>query len=97
TAAEFEDSKGGIFLWVKLPDVVDTQKLAPAALASGIAINPGPDWSTDKAYSRSRLRICFAHPTHEQIREGIAGLAEVCRRGVGVPERIAHVERRAQA
>ena len=27
TAAEFDDPKGGIFLWVKLPDVVDTQKL----------------------------------------------------------------------
>src|SRR6201747_389812 len=25
TAAEFDDPKGGIFLWVKLPDVVDTQ------------------------------------------------------------------------
>ena len=34
TAAEFEDPKGGIFLWVKLPDVVDTQKLAQASLAS---------------------------------------------------------------
>ena len=29
TAAEFEDPKGGIFLWVKLPDNVDTLKLAP--------------------------------------------------------------------
>ena len=27
TAAEFEDPKGGIFLWVKLPDIVDTLKL----------------------------------------------------------------------
>src|SRR4029077_14101895 len=27
TAAEFDDPKGGIFLWVKLPDVVDTMKL----------------------------------------------------------------------
>src|SRR6202000_1565555 len=27
TAAEFEDPKGGIFLWVKLPDNVDTLKL----------------------------------------------------------------------
>jgi 2-aminoadipate transaminase len=97
TAAEFEDSKGGIFLWVKLPDVVDTQKLAQAALSAGVAINPGPDWSTDKAYSRSRLRICFASPTHEAIREGIATLAEVCRREFGVPERIANVERRVRA
>src|SRR6478672_9140973 len=54
TAAEFEEPKGGIFLWVKLPDVVDTQKLAQAALAAGVAINPGPEWSTHKAYSGSR-------------------------------------------
>src|SRR4030088_1454270 len=35
TTAEFDDPAGGIFLWVKLPDVVDTQKLAPAGLAAG--------------------------------------------------------------
>ena len=46
TAAEFDEPKGGIFLWVKLPDAVDTPKLAQAALAAGVAINPGPDWST---------------------------------------------------
>ena len=80
TAAEFEDPKGGIFLWVKLPDNVDTMKLYQAALAAGVAINPGPEWSTDKAYGSSRLRLCFASPTHEQIREGVAALAEVCRR-----------------
>ena len=97
TAAEFEDPKGGIFLWVKLPDVVDTQKLAQASLASGVAINPGPEWSTDKGYSRSRMRLCFASPSHDGIREGVAVLAEVCRREFGVPERIANVERRAQA
>jgi 2-aminoadipate transaminase len=97
TAAEFEDPKGGIFLWVKLPDVVDTLKLAQASLASGVAINPGPEWSTDKDYGKSRMRLCFASPTHDAIREGVAVLAEVCRREFGVPERIANVERRAQA
>ncbi len=96
TAAEFEDPKGGIFLWVKLPDNVDTLKLYQAALAAGVAINPGPEWSTDKAYAASRLRLCFASPSHQQIREGIAMLAEVCRRDFGVPARIANVERRAR-
>ena len=48
TAAEFDDPKGGIFLWVKLPDVVDTMKLYQAGLAAGVAINPGPEWTTDK-------------------------------------------------
>jgi 2-aminoadipate transaminase len=95
TAAEFDEPKGGIFLWVKLPEAVDTHKLAQAALASGIAINPGPEWSTDRAYGKSRLRLCFAHPSHASIRQGIAALAEVCRREFGVPARIANVEQRA--
>ena len=93
TSAEFEPPKGGIFLWVKLPDNVDTLKLYQAALAAGVAINPGGEWSTDKAHAGSRLRLCFASPTHEQIREGIAVLAEVCRKEFGIPARSANVER----
>ena len=93
TAAEFDDPKGGIYLWVKLPDEVDSLRLAQAALAGGIAINPGPDWTTDKAHGRSRMRLCFAHPSHQAIREGVAALAEVCRREFGVPARIANVAR----
>src|SRR6202042_795243 len=95
TSAEFEDPKGGIFLWVKLPDNVDTLKLYQAALAAGVAINPGPEWSTNKGYAGSRLRLCFASPSHDQIREGIAVLAEVCRKEFGVPARSANVEKRA--
>jgi 2-aminoadipate transaminase len=96
TSAEFEDPKGGIFLWVKLPDNVDTLKLYQAALAAGVAINPGPEWSTDKAYAGSRLRLCFASPSHEEIREGVAVLADVCRREFGVPERSGNVEKQAR-
>jgi 2-aminoadipate transaminase len=97
TSAEFEDPKGGIFLWVKLPDNVDTLKLYQAALAAGVAINPGPEWATDKAYSKSRMRLCFASPSAETIRQGVAVLADVCRREFGVPARIANVEQRARA
>ena len=93
TAAEFDDPKGGIFLWVKLPDNVDIRKLAQAALAAGVSINPGPEWSTNAARSNCRMRLCFAHPSTETIREGIAVLAEVCRREFGVPARSANVER----
>jgi 2-aminoadipate transaminase len=97
TTAEFDDPPGGIFLWIKLPDVVDTQKLAAAALAAGVAINPGPEWSTDKAYAKSRLRLCFASPSAEEIRHGVATLADVCRREFGVPARIANVQQRGGA
>jgi 2-aminoadipate transaminase len=93
TAAEFEPPKGGIFLWVKLPDNVDTQKLYQPALKAGVAINPGPDWSTDASYSRSRMRLCFGSPSHDEIRNGIATLAEICHREFGVPARISNVAR----
>ena len=91
TAAEFEAPKGGIFLWLKLPDNVDTLKLYQSALAAGVAINPGPEWSTNAAHSKSRLRLCFANPSAELMREGVAVLADVCRREFGVPVRIANV------
>jgi 2-aminoadipate transaminase len=95
TSAEFDDPKGGIFLWVKLPDNVDTLKLYQPALKAGVAINPGPEWSVNKPHGKSRMRLCFASPTHDEIRQGVAALAEVCRREFGVPTRSANVERAA--
>jgi 2-aminoadipate transaminase len=84
-SVEFEDPEGGIFLWIKLPDEVDAMKLYQPALAAGVAINPGPEWSVNKGHSRSRMRLCFASPSHEEINQGVAALAEVCRREFGVP------------
>ena len=85
SAAAFDDPKGGIFLWVKLPDGVDASKLYQPALAAGVVINPGPEWSVNKAHARNRMRLCFASLSHEEIHQGIAALAEVCRREFGVP------------
>ncbi|HTE79675.1 MAG TPA: PLP-dependent aminotransferase family protein [Reyranella sp.] len=93
TAAEFGDPPGGIYLWIKLPDNVDTVKLGHAALAAGVSLNPGPEWSTDKEYARSRLRLCFANPDPETIKKGVEVLAEVCRREFGVPLRSANVDK----
>ena len=93
TSAEFDDPKGGIFLWVKLPDNVDTLKLSQSALKADVAINPGPQWSVNQGHSKSRMRLCFASPSHEEIRKGIAVLAEVCSREFGVPARSGNVER----
>src|SRR5690606_30328306 len=85
TAAEFEPAKGGIFLWIKLPDSVDTFKLFQAAGKEGVAINPGVEWATDTNYGKSRLRLCFANPDEKTIREGVAKLADICHREFGVP------------
>jgi 2-aminoadipate transaminase len=93
TTAEFDPPKGGIFLWVKLPDSVDTQRLAQLALAEGVAINPGAEWSTSKEHGNRRLRLCFANPDAETIRRGVAALAQICQREFGVPSQIANFKR----
>ncbi len=90
TAAEVAHPRGGIFVWVRLPEGVDATALAAAALAEGVAITPGADWSTEPAAARACFRLCFALASEDELRDGIAKLAEVCHRETGVPARSAN-------
>lgn len=94
TAAEFAAPEGGIFLWVTLPETVDTSRLADVAAKAGIAFNAGAEWSVSPPErSRRRLRLCFANPSVDVIRAGVAELACVCQREFGVPVRSGNVAR----
>jgi len=85
--------KGGIFLWLKLPDRVDVTKLVAPAAKAGVVFNPGPEWSCNPATSNSHLRLCFALPSKDTIREGVAAFARVCFEETGIPERSANIRR----
>ena len=85
--------KGGIFLWLKLPDRVDVTKLVAPAATAGIAFNPGPEWSCNPNETKSHLRLCFALPSKEVIREGVAAFARVCFEETGIPEQSANIRR----
>jgi 2-aminoadipate transaminase len=87
TAADFARPRGGIFVWVELPRAVDATALAEAALAEGVAITPGADWSTVPEAARSCFRLCFALASENELRAGIAKLAEICHRETGIPVR----------
>jgi len=90
---EYQRPVGGIYLWVSLPKTVDTDRLFQAALAEGVEINPGSQWTVDGAANRHRMRLCFGHPPIETIREGVARLADICFKEFGVPVRSANVGR----
>jgi 2-aminoadipate transaminase len=92
-SAEFTVPVGGIYIWVTLPENVDSSRLAAAAGAQGIAINPGPEWTVYGEQNKNRMRLCFGHPTIENIREGVAKLADVCHQEFGVPLRSGNVDR----
>lgn len=91
TTAELFVPKGGIFIWLKLPDHVDVRTFAQSALDQGVAFNPGPDWACDPEAAKNYMRLCFALPDEDVIREGVAKLARICFEHTGVPERSANV------
>ena len=74
---EVEQPRGGMYLWVRLPEGVDCRQFVGPAMQGGIAFNPGPDWSADPEAAANYIRLCFALPTEAEIWEGIEKLARV--------------------
>ncbi|MDE0720798.1 MAG: PLP-dependent aminotransferase family protein [Dehalococcoidia bacterium] len=74
---DFEEPRGGMYLWVKLPSGIDSRDFVQTALNEGIAFNPGSDWSADPDAAANYIRLCFALPSENEIREGIEKLAQV--------------------
>jgi 2-aminoadipate transaminase len=91
--ADYRMPRGGIFIWVALPEAVDTNRLVKVAASEGIAVNPGADWSADPNTGRHSIRLCFGNAPIETIREGVARLADICHREFGLPARSANVDR----
>lgn len=89
-AAEVRAPEGGMFLWARLDPAIDVARLIEPARAAGVVFNAGPDWSVNPADGAGLIRLCFAAPSLEDIDEGVARLAQVCRETFGVPERSAN-------
>jgi 2-aminoadipate transaminase len=71
--ATWTDPDGGFFLWVTLPDAIDTQTLFEVALAEGVAFIPGKAFSPSGRFSNA-LRVCFASTTPERTVVGVQRL-----------------------
>jgi 2-aminoadipate transaminase len=74
--ATWSQPRGGLFIWVRLPEEVDTAKLLEAAHAAGVTYLPGTNFSPE-GKGANYLRLSFAYLSPEKIREGIAVLAKV--------------------
>ena len=69
---------GGMFLWVRLPQGMDAQKLLPAAVERGMAFVPGAPFFADDAQANT-LRLSYVTVTPAQIDQGVAALASAIR------------------
>ncbi len=67
---------GGFFVWLTLPEGLDSKAMAPRAIAERVAYVPGTGFYADgTGHRHMRLSYCFPEP--HRIREGVRRLATV--------------------
>ena len=67
---------GGFYIWVDLPEQLDSKAMLPRAVTELVAYTPGTAFFADGG-GRHNLRLSFCYPTPENIRIGIRRLATV--------------------
>jgi len=67
---------GGFYVWVTVPEGIDTKAMLPRAVTARVAYASGTGFYADGFGSR-QLRISYCYPTPERIREGVRRLANV--------------------
>ncbi|HYH11869.1 MAG TPA: PLP-dependent aminotransferase family protein, partial [Thermomicrobiales bacterium] len=76
SGATWSRPDGGFFIWVTLPEGVDTTTMAAQARERGVEYLPGGSCFVDGA-GKNMLRLSFSFARDQEIREGIRILGEI--------------------
>ncbi|MEU4674504.1 PLP-dependent aminotransferase family protein [Amycolatopsis sp. NPDC023774] len=68
--------EGGFYVWVTVPEGVDTKAMLPRAVTARVAYASGTGFYAD-GYGSRQMRLSYCYPTPERIREGVRRLAAV--------------------
>ena len=79
------EPSGGFFLWLTLPEGLNSKELLPLAVTELVAYTPGTAFFGD-GRGHENIRICFSHPTAENVKVGIHRLANVIDRQIELLE-----------
>jgi 2-aminoadipate transaminase len=74
-AFSFDPPRGGLYLWCRFKDRIDSRQLLQRAMQEGVAFAPGDIFYSDEAGSRE-LRLCFSGSPVDRIDEGVRMLAK---------------------
>jgi 2-aminoadipate transaminase len=75
--------EGGMFLWLRLPEHIDTLEMLVDAVELRVAYVNGSGFYYDGA-GRNTMRLNYSYPTEDQIIEGIGRLARIIKKRLGV-------------
>jgi DNA-binding transcriptional MocR family regulator len=67
---------GGFYVWLTLPDNMDSKSMLPRAVRELVAYTPGTAFYANGG-GRNFMRLAFCYPTPDFIREGIRRLSSV--------------------
>jgi DNA-binding transcriptional MocR family regulator len=67
---------GGFYVWVTVPEGIDTKAMLPRAVTARVAYASGTGFYADGFGSR-QMRLSYCYPTPERIKEGVRRLASV--------------------
>jgi 2-aminoadipate transaminase len=74
--AKFTRPRGGMSLWIQLPESLDAAELLPRAEREGVTYLPGRYFAVSRPQPNG-LRISFAGMTPEEIRSGLSILGRI--------------------
>lgn len=76
---------GGFFVWLTLPEGLDSHAMLPRAITARVAYVPGTAFYADGLGSRN-MRLSYCYPTPERILEGTRRLGDVLARETALHE-----------
>ncbi|CAM3361990.1 PLP-dependent aminotransferase family protein [Bordetella sputigena] len=82
-AATWTRPEGGMFIWVTLPEGIDTTQLLQQAIAEKVAFVPGQPFYASAPAPRNTLRLSFVTVPEEKIRSGVATLGRLIKAQLG--------------
>lgn len=75
--ATWTHPEGGFFVWVTLPEYVDTGTMLSLALERGVTYSPGDGFFPDASAGQNCMRLAFCYEDPENLDEAIRRLALV--------------------
>lgn len=76
---------GGFFLWLTLPEGLNSKEMLPLAVTELVAYTPGTAFYGD-GRGKENIRVCFSHPTAENVAVGVQRLAKVINQQIDLLE-----------
>ena len=81
--ATWTEPNGGLFIWARMPDYIDTTDLLARALRENVAFVPGRAAYLD-GRGGSEMRLNFSGITEDDIREGVRRIGKIVREQVAL-------------